>query len=634
MTKRFSSRPIVRRTLRALAALVAIGASVGTIVSAASDYDAFVSALPWSRSTDDVAWVAISPTGEAMSSLGDTVRFAVTITDKQGLVIAAPIEWSSDDPAIAPVTSDGYVVARAPGITMITATVGNRAARARVVVRQVIEQARIMPDSVLFVPEGEQKRLDIRALDRRGFTVADRGVEWESSDTSIAVVDSLGVVMGRNAGETTLLATVDGVETESALTVVPVPGAVTLVGDGELRAPAGRTLTQRVAVHLTSKRGRPAGGLVVRFTPLFAHGRVDADTVRTDAAGNASTSWTLGPAPGRQMLRVSIDGLDTVLVATAEAEPVAANTRYVGPTADLTGRADEPLSQPVTVRLTDTLGRALADVPVAWTVEGDGSIAALDARTDTLGEARATWTLGPKSGRQRARVQAGSSRGIPPFYVTAVATAGLPATATVVSGEAQRARVGEALPKRVVVRVRDAAGNPVIGARVMAMAASGSTSDTLLTTDSSGTVSVRWTLGTVAGPQQLHVRPEGVPQAVAVSATARPRDPANVEFVGAPATGVAGKTLGSQVRAVVTDAYGNVIEDAQLRFTARAGTVTPNVRMTDAAGRASARWVLGRTAGPQTLVATVPRTSARAELTVTAREESAPRTPVRRASRP
>ncbi|HJU66113.1 MAG TPA: Ig-like domain-containing protein, partial [Gemmatimonadaceae bacterium] len=509
MTQRFTSRPLVRRLLRALAAIVAIAASVATILSAASDYGGSgLSPLPWARGAE-IAWVAIAPTGEAMSSLGDTVRFAVTITDKQGVVVPAPITWTTDDPGIASVSEDGHVVARGPGITTITAAAGGRAARARVIVRQVIERAHVLPDSVVRLAEDAQLRLDVRALDARGFTVAGRGAEWQSADTSVATVDSLGVVTARNAGQTTLTATIDGVEAESPITVLPVPGSVTLVGDGELHAPAGRPLGRRVAVHLTSKRGRPAAGLVVRFTPLFAHGRVDADSAKTDAGGNASTAWTLGTAPGRQMLRVTIDGLDTVLVAMAEAEPIAANTRYVGPATEPTGRADEPLPQPVTVRLTDTLGRALADVPVSWSVEGGGSIVAVDARTDTLGEARATWTLGPKSGRQRARIQAGSARGIPPFHVIASATAGVPATVTVVSGDAQRARVGDALAKRIVVRVRDAAGNPVIGARVMAMAAAGSTSDTLLTSDSTGTVSVRWTLGPVAGVQQLHVRPEG-----------------------------------------------------------------------------------------------------------------------------
>jgi hypothetical protein len=131
-------------------------------------------------------------------------------------------------------------------------------------------------------------------------------------------------------------------------------------------------------------------------------------------------------------------------------------------------------------------------------------------------------------------------------------------------------------------------------------------------------------LGTAAGVQRLLVRPEGAAQAVVVTATARPRSPANIEFVRAPSEGTAGRAPAQPVRVVVTDAYGNAVPDVPVLFESRDGTVTPRLRMTDARGRASARWVLGRAARAQAVVASVPRTTARGELTVEAHRPQSP----------
>ncbi|MFN2400393.1 MAG: Ig-like domain-containing protein [Gemmatimonadaceae bacterium] len=560
-----------------------------------------------------------------VASLGDTIRFTVMAADKRGATVGGVvIRWSSDDPGIVSVDDRGQAVARAPGSTTIIAAVGSHVGRARVVIRQSVAHVRILSDGAIRLGEDERRRVDVHATDARGFVINGRQASWRVTDPSVGVVDSIGNVTGLAAGTATLVAVIDGIAAESPITVAAVPGSVILRGDSGLRALSGRQLPHSVTVHVNSRRDHPAADLLVRFFPEDGHGHVDRDSARTDRNGNTTFKWTLGTAPGRQHLAVTVDGLDSIFVVTAEAEPVAENTRYVGPGAALTGRAGDRLEQPVTIRLTDTLGRAVADVPVAWKAEADGAVEVLDARTDTLGEARARWTLGPKSGKQRIRVQAGPPRAVPPFYVTASAVAGAPASAVVVSGGAQTARVGDVLGKRIRVRVHDAVGNPVAGARVMAMAAAGTTSDTLLLTDSTGAISIRWTLGTAAGPQQLLVRPEGIAQALTVSAMARPRTPANVEFIRAPSSGIVGRALVEPIKVVVTDAYGNAIPDAQVIFAARAGTATPRSRMTDAGGAAIARWTLGQEARAQALVASVPRTNARAQLTIDARAVPSP----------
>src|SRR5688500_10787550 len=65
--------------------------------------------------------VRLRPPVDTASAIGDTVRYAATITDKYGsiLVGARPV-WTTGDSTVATAGSDGAVVARGPGQTTVT----------------------------------------------------------------------------------------------------------------------------------------------------------------------------------------------------------------------------------------------------------------------------------------------------------------------------------------------------------------------------------------------------------------------------------------------------------------------------------------------------------------------------------
>ena len=63
-------------------------------------------------------------------------------------------------------------------------------------------------------------------------------------------------------------------------------------------------------------------------------------------------------------------------------------------------------------------------------------------------------------------MQIGSGRSVPPVMLAAIATAGSAATATVSSGDNQKATVNALLRKPVTLHVADKLGNPVPGVRV------------------------------------------------------------------------------------------------------------------------------------------------------------------------
>lgn len=567
------------------------------------------------------AWVGVSPTTDTVTAIGDTIHLAATVTDKSGSVlVGSSLVWSADNPRIASVETDGTVIARGAGTTTILATVGDKIARSRVTVRQTVSSVRVNGDSTITISDGEQAPLAARAIDARGHVIPQRPVLWKSANDDVLSIDSLGIATAKNPGSTTVGATIDGITAYVPAKVVAVPAALELVAGGEQRALAGAALPQKLVIRVLSKRARPVGNASVRFRAEDGAGTPDPAVGTTDADGRVRAAWSLGSLPGRQRLYVSVDHVDSALVVAAEAEPVASNTRAAQIGDAPSAVAGTPLGEEVGVRLTDSTGRALADIPLAWVALDGGSVTADAQRTDSLGEAHAKWTLGASAGTQRVRVQIGSGRSVPPVTLRAVATAGAPAKAELTAGEEQRATVNATLKKSIVLHVSDKLGNAVPGVRVQLATQTGTVADSVTTTDSSGNVRVRWTMPREAGPARLTMKVDGIERRTEIGALAVPASPANLTLSSDATGGVAGKALADAVVATVTDSYGNPVADAQLVFTAKSGSTTPSRIVTDTKGRAQTRWTLGRTAGEQALVAVVKGHDVRGTLTVQATE--------------
>ena len=154
------------------------------------------------------------------------------------------------------------------------------------------------------------------------------------------------------------------------------------------------------------------------------------------------------------------------------------------------------------MRVTDAAGRPMADVPVAFAIAAGSGGTAAPATTVTGadGLAGAQWTLGELAGVQALDAHVVGQEQIT-VRLTATAVAAAAAAIEAVSGDAQSATVGTALPDSLVVRVTDAFGNPVSGAAVDWAADPGSITPGTVETTADGRAAARRILGAEAGTQ-------------------------------------------------------------------------------------------------------------------------------------
>ncbi len=551
--------------------------------------------------------IVVAPRAESLYAIGDTATLAATVTNRRGSVLAGAIlDWQSEDSSVVVVDSSGTAVAKGPGKTRVTAKVRDLTASATILVRQHPARVIIAGDSAVRIRQGDTSQFAAIALDARGHRIAALSPIWRSADPAVATVDSLGTAIGREPGRTQLSVLVgEGAADVWVDVELSASQIVVKSGDGQ-RAQASRRVPEVIVLQALARGGQPVPGAVVTFSVADGDGEIEPASATADKDGRVRATWLLGPRPGPQRLLARIAGVDSAFVINAMADPVPGNTKV-----ELVGtvpatRAGTTIDPPVTLHFSDTSGVALAGLPVVWTLPDGGEVEA-SARTDSLGNAVARWTLSSRAERQRLLAQVGNPRVISPFTVTVKAEPGPAANLAIVSGQGQRGPAGKPLPKPIVLELTDALGNAIAGGTLSVRTAQGTLADTTPVTNAQGRATVKWTLGPTAGDQRAEVRVRGIDTMVPLVAKAGAGSPATVAVTGIPpAKGVTNGAM--SIVATVTDQQGNPVQGAAVSFSTSGGTLAPSRSRTDAAGKATVTWTPPRIAGDQKVTAVVTGT--------------------------
>lgn len=140
-----------------------------------------------------------------------TVGSTVKLTASGG---ESAVSFSSSNEAVATVSADGTVKAVGEGSAVVTAKAGDLTASCSVAVKGTEQTDVPKEDLSIYSVYGESVVTDVTIELGSPAPMKVQGTEsavtWSIADTSIATVDSSGMVTGVAVGETTLTATVDG----------------------------------------------------------------------------------------------------------------------------------------------------------------------------------------------------------------------------------------------------------------------------------------------------------------------------------------------------------------------------------------------------------------------------------------
>lgn len=134
--------------------------------------------------------------------------FALTVSG------ADKVAFSSSDEAVATVSANGTVQAVSEGSAVITASAADTTATCRVAVTAAVDQPDTPSDLAIYSVNGNSVVTDVTIIVGEEALMevqgTDSAVTWSIADSSIATVDSSGMVKGVASGKTDLTATVDG----------------------------------------------------------------------------------------------------------------------------------------------------------------------------------------------------------------------------------------------------------------------------------------------------------------------------------------------------------------------------------------------------------------------------------------
>jgi Bacterial Ig-like domain (group 2) len=182
------------------------------------------------------------PAGTAVSSVkislaqptlaaGQTTQATVVATSADGQVVSGSPAFSSQNPSIATVSSNGVVTALAAGVSMIQATVASRAATASLTVQSPVTRVTVVAVTLdsTSLAIGNSAKASATAKDSAGNLVTGLTVIWASASPTVATVSSAGAVTAVSAGSATIQATVSGKAGSTSLSVVQGPAGSSLI---------------------------------------------------------------------------------------------------------------------------------------------------------------------------------------------------------------------------------------------------------------------------------------------------------------------------------------------------------------------------------------------------------------------
>ena len=254
----------------------------------------------------------------------------------------------------------------------------------------------------------------------------------------------------------TLVTGIARCRSDQAIGVPGTPSRIAVLAGDTQQGEVGLALPVAPSVTVRDAAGRPVPDASVIWIVLSGGGSLSAPTSITDVDGHTSVTWVLGNTvgAGAQTLRARIGNTEAFVEFTATGVLSAGQLGVQSGDGQI-GAAAAPLLSPIAVFVKTLAGAPVAGVTVSWRVtSGGGNLSLAASKTDGLGVARVTWTLGPGAGTNA--VEAAAS-GLSPTTI-AFSARGLVAPASAITGAITTSNGFLAPPPLAPLRVIGTAG--------------------------------------------------------------------------------------------------------------------------------------------------------------------------------
>ncbi len=274
--------------------------------------------------------VAITPISATLVAISETVQLRAIVRDGSNNIFSdASISWSSGNPSVATVNTQGLVTARGSGAAIITATSGSRTATAAITVVQLPNTVVITPASATLFAIGETVQLHATVKDEKAQTVPDATVTWQSNNPVVANVNPSGLVTAHQNGTTTITVTSGGKSASVTITVSQVSSTITITPAAATLTALGETAQLRVTVKDAKNQTVPGATITWKSNNTAIVSVNSSGLVTARANGIATITATSG---GKSTtVTITVLQSPTTVVVT----PAAATLNAIGSTVQL-----------------------------------------------------------------------------------------------------------------------------------------------------------------------------------------------------------------------------------------------------------------------------------------------------------
>ncbi len=331
--------------------------------------------------------ITVSP-GSATINRGSTRQFTATARTADNMVVPdVTFSWTSSNTSVATISSNGLARGIGTGSTEITASSGDISGSATLTVReppppptQMVARIEVSP-ATASTNEGEPKQFEAKAYDTSNTEVSDASFTWESSNPSVATVDSDGLAMGIRAGssptDVTITARAGGRSGSATLTVIPVISSVVVT-------PATATIDEGGDTQGFSATAYTSYDVAITgVTFMWESNNTSAATINTSGV---ATSVRAGSTPTTATITARAGGESDTAMLTVE--PVISSV-VVTPSSP---SIEEGETQQFSAAARTSYGTTIQNVSFSWestntsvaTVSTTGLATALEAGSTTI----------------------------------------------------------------------------------------------------------------------------------------------------------------------------------------------------------------------------------------------------------